>query len=341
MMIRNETEIMMSWTDTESPLLSVLCITYNHENYITEALDSILMQETDFPFEVIVHDDFSTDKTADILVKYAEKYPTIIKLILQKENQWSKGIKPVKASLEKASGKYIAFCEGDDYWTDTKKLQIQLDEMRKIENCQMSFHPSIDKWDDNSIKDEINTKYADGNKVFSVKEIILGDGGFCPTVSLMFEKEAISNMPEWFERAPFGDYFLQIFGALKGGALYIDRAMAVYRRMVPGSWSAGVLEVKTREKQVQKAVLTMDEMDSYFDKQFHSEISQIKSNWYFTLARAYFRNNDFENFNQTISKSYHISERKSKKLLLNFYLRQFPILLQGMGKIKKYLNIKG
>ncbi len=264
---------------------------------------------------------------------YAKKYPHIIKLILQKENQYSQGIKPDRACIEHATGKYIAMCEGDDYWIDPAKLQIQLDEMRKVEDCQLSFHPSIDKWEDYSIKDEINAKHADGNKIFTVNEIILGDGGFCPTVSLIYEKEAMSNLPEWFDRAPFGDYFLQIIGSLKGGALYIDRPMAVYRKGTPGSWSEGILKVKRREEQVKKAVISMDEMDIYFKKQFHSEIQQIKSNWYYDLARAYFQNNDMKEFNEAISNSYNLTEKKSLKLLTNYYLRKFPLILRYIEKL--------
>lgn len=341
MIEKNETEIMKNWTYAEPPLLSVTCITYNHENYITEALDSILMQETDFPFEVIVHDDCSTDKTTDILVKYAEKYPTMIKLILQKENQWSKGIKPAKATIKKASGKYLAICEGDDYWTDPKKLQIQLDAMQKVKDCQMSFHSAIDVWEDQSKKNEITTKQANGNKLFSANEIILGNGGFCPTASLIFETESISNIPEWFDRAPFGDYFLQIFGSLKGGALYIDKPMSVYRRNTPGSWSGTMQDIAMREKRFKQMLTTLEEMDRYFDRRFHSEIRKIESDWYLRLALAYLHSRHFEKFDTAIRESYRLSELKSKKLLLSFYLRKFPVLLRNIGKLNKYLAFKG
>ena len=338
MIEKNETDIMKSWTYSEPFLLTVVVISFNHENYIAHALDGILMQETDFPFEIIVHDDCSTDNTVKILEEYAKKYPTIIRLILQKENQHSKGIKPTAAPFEKAVGKYIAICEGDDYWIDPFKLQIQLDEMRKIENCQMSFHSTIDVWEDKSKKDEITTKQADGNKLFTAREVILGGGGFCPTVSLIFEKEAIMNLPEWYENAPFGDYFLQIFGSLKGGALYIDRTMSVYRRNATGSWSSMMLNIEKREKQFERMKVTLDEMDRYFERKFHSEVQQIESDWYLRLALVYLRNKYFNKFNQAIDKSYYLSEKKSKKLLLSFYLRKFPIILYGIGELNKKLN---
>ena len=338
MIEKNETEIMKSWTYSEPFLLTVVVVSFNHENYMEHALDGILMQETDFPFEIIVHDDCSTDNTVNILEEYAKKYPTIIKLILQKENQHSKGIKPTAAPFEKAAGKYIAICEGDDYWIDPLKLQIQLDEMRKIENCQISFHSAIDIWEDKSKKDEITTKQADGNKLFTTREVILGGGGFCPTVSLVFEKDAVMNLPRWYENAPFGDYFLQIFGSLKGGALYIDRPMAVYRRNVAGSWSSMMLNIEKREKQFERMNVTLDEMDRYFERKFHSEIKKIESDWYLDMAYSYLYNNDFNKFDQTVSQSYRLAKNKSKKMLFSFYLRKTPFILQIIGKLNRKLN---
>jgi glycosyltransferase involved in cell wall biosynthesis len=110
------------------PLVSVCCITYNHEKYIREAIEGFLMQETSFPIEILIHDDASTDKTADIIREYEAKYPNIIKPIYQTENQYSKGV-GISATYQwpRAKGKYIALCEGDDYWTDPLKLQKQVD----------------------------------------------------------------------------------------------------------------------------------------------------------------------------------------------------------------------
>jgi len=109
------------------PLVSVSVITYNHEKYIRQCLDSILMQNVNFPYEVLVHDDASPDGTADIIREYEERYPKIIKPIYQTENQYSQGKNVSKFNWDRARGKYLAFCEGDDYWTDPGKLQKQVD----------------------------------------------------------------------------------------------------------------------------------------------------------------------------------------------------------------------
>ena len=115
-----------------NPLVSICCITYNHDNYIRDALEGFIMQKTDFEFEIIIHDDASTDLTATIIREFENNHPDVFTCIYQKENQWSKGIKPSPTYVwPKAKGKYIALCEGDDYWTDLYKLQKQLVFFRK------------------------------------------------------------------------------------------------------------------------------------------------------------------------------------------------------------------
>ncbi len=117
---------MRDWAADAPPLVSISCITYNHESYIRDAIEGFLIQETDFPFEILIHDDASTDRTADIIREYEEQYPKLIKPIYQTENQYSQGRKPGLNNINRAQGKYIALCEGDDYWTDRRKLQKQV-----------------------------------------------------------------------------------------------------------------------------------------------------------------------------------------------------------------------
>lgn len=117
-------------------LVSISCITYNQAPYIKQCLDGLLMQVCDFNFEVLIHDDASTDETQSIIKKYEARYPDIIKPYFQKENQWSKGVRGINAkyNFSRAKGKYIALCDGDDYWTDPLKLQKQVNFMEENEN---------------------------------------------------------------------------------------------------------------------------------------------------------------------------------------------------------------
>ncbi|APA83383.1 glycosyltransferase family 2 protein [Francisella tularensis] len=233
-MIREEYEVISNWKSFNNPLVSICCITYNHEKYIKQALDGFLMQETNFPFEIIVRDDASTDKTAEVIREYEKRYPNIIKPIYEKENTYSKGVKPSLVCFNKAMGDYIALCEGDDYWTDPKKLQIQIESMKKYADVKISFHKA---YKEQGEKKQYICDYKK-TRVFQLNDVLFGDGGFMPTASIVFLKECIKDFPEWFySKAPVGDYFIQIFCSKKGGALYIDKAMSVYRVGHQGSWS--------------------------------------------------------------------------------------------------------
>lgn len=130
---KTEQEIMQNWQgNIAEPVVSVCCTTYNHGPYIAEALDGFLMQETTFPFEILVRDDCSTDNTAGIIQEYAEKYPSLIKPVYEKENTFSKGVRPMWELINKfALGDYLALCEGDDYWIDSLKLQKQVNFLDK------------------------------------------------------------------------------------------------------------------------------------------------------------------------------------------------------------------
>jgi len=144
MINKTENKVMENWkSSSDKPLVSMCCITFNHEKFISTALDSLLMQETDFSFEIIIRDDYSTDNTRNIIQSYAEKFPHIITTILEIENQYSKGINPFIPAYEKAKGKYVTILEGDDYWRDKLKLQKQVDFLEKNSEYVLSYHNSI------------------------------------------------------------------------------------------------------------------------------------------------------------------------------------------------------
>ncbi len=235
---RIEQEIMKNWKgDGTTPVVSICCTTYNHEPYIAETIDSFLMQETNFPFEVLIHDDYSTDNTANIIREYEEKYPNIIKPIYQIENQYSKGIKinPTFNFL-RAKGKYIVLCEGDDYWTDPLKLQKQVDVFENNEKISICFHPAEEIDMSMDTKKLICSHFKEDTEV-SISDVILGRGGYMPTASLMFKNIQMDRLAESFKNAPIGDYFVQVYMASLGNTYYINNPMCVYRRNASGSWT--------------------------------------------------------------------------------------------------------
>jgi glycosyltransferase involved in cell wall biosynthesis len=231
-------------TQTKDPLVSICCITYNHEDYIRDAIEGFLMQETDFPLEIIVHDDASTDATADIIREYERKYPDIIKPIYQTENQYSKGKVTILFPLFKAAkGKYIALCEGDDYWIDPLKLHKQITEMEKHLDCYISFHPAIIRCVNGSRDDRMLGFHSEKTSIFSIEKVILGGGYFMHTGSIVLNRLVLPRIISFLDiakDAPVGDMYMQILGAEHGGALYLSDVMSVYRSEVPGSWSERV-----------------------------------------------------------------------------------------------------
>lgn len=211
-------------------LVSISCITYNHVDYIKQALDSFLMQKTDFKFEVLVHDDASTDGTREIIEEYQLKYPDIIKPILQSENQYSKGIRGISATYNfpRAKGKYIALCEGDDFWTDETKLQRQVDFLEKNKDYNICFHP-VEVFFEN--KDQEGYVYPQDKKGFNLKRLIASN--FIQTNSVIFRNRDFSKMNRHIMP---GDWYLHLYNAQYGKIGFIDRIMSAYRRHDGGVW---------------------------------------------------------------------------------------------------------
>ncbi|KKG09287.1 glycosyltransferase [Methanosarcina sp. 2.H.A.1B.4] len=268
--------------EAQEPLVSICCITYNQEKYIRDAIESFLMQETDFPFEIIIHDDASTDGTADIIREYEKKYPRIIKPIYQTENQYSKGIKVTLLACKESKGKYIAFCEGDDYWTYPLKLQKQIMEMEKHPECHISFHPAIIKWDDGSRVNQTMCLHSKKHTVFTTEEVILGGGGGMPTNSIIINNLVMPRIISFFEmakEAPSGDYYIQILGAENGGALYLTDIMSVYRRGVPGSWTERIEESSDIYSWLDPSITAINKIDKFtnykYSKQFIMRKKQL------------------------------------------------------------------
>ena len=217
--------------------VSVVCITYNHAGFIRQALDGFVMQKTNFDFEVIVHDDASTDGTADIIREYADKYPNIIKPILQTENQWSRDISiSHEYTWPQIHGKYVAYCEGDDYWTDENKLQKQVDFLDANPEYSICFHPVVRRWQDGSKTDEIIPFKKDR---FGKTELDINDlkrRNFMATCSVMY-RWCLNGCEERFPRGILpGDWYLHMLHAQVGKIHMLPDVMGVYRKHAGGIW---------------------------------------------------------------------------------------------------------
>ena len=222
--------------------LSIICLTFNHVHFIRQALDGFVMQKTNFPFEVIIHDDASTDGTTDIIREYAEKYPDLIKPVYQTKNQYSQGRDVLKEFVfPKVQSKYVAMCEGDDYWTDENKLQQQVDFLDTHLDCSICFHSVRITYEDHSRPDSVFPKVKKWKKrrITTLKDLLKRN--FVPTCSVVF-RWRLKGQEQLFPTGICpGDWFLNLLHAQVGKIGYLPCVMSVYRRHSGGIWTgAGV-----------------------------------------------------------------------------------------------------
>ena len=273
----------------ERPLMvTIRCITYNHEAYIRKCLDGFVMQKTNFRFEAIVHDDASTDGTASIIREYAEMYPGIIKPIYETENIWSRHDGSLGRIMdEHTHGKYVATCEGDDYWIDPLKLQKQFDFMEENYECPLCFHAHYDLMPNGSLTERRPPKER---KFYSVQHIILSGGGFMATNSMFYRWSLRNNeeRPDFWKHAPIGDTPTMLFFAAKGKIGYINDAMSVYRRDSCGSWSSKQKSFETRKAHYKRIMQMFNEYDEYTNHKYHITILIKKSRNKIGYIKNYF-----------------------------------------------------
>lgn len=213
-------------------VVSVACITYNHAPYIRQCLEGFLMQKTNFPIEIIVHDDASTDGTDDIIREYALKYPELFKVILQEENQYSKGEDVLSLVFERSAGKYIAFCEGDDYWTDPLKLQKQVDFLENNPDYVMCSH----NYSFLFMNEMKRVSYVETiGRDYSLESLTKGEWLYQP-LTLMFRSQTLWES-EILRYTSIIDNIL-LYNLLKrGGGYCMPDDMGVYRVHSNGVWS--------------------------------------------------------------------------------------------------------
>ena len=240
-------------------MVSIISLAYNHASYIRECLDGFMMQKTNFAFEVLIHDDASTDGTADIIREYEAKYPDIIKPIYQTENQYSKGI-PIGCTYlyPRAKGKYIALCEGDDYWTDPLKLQKQVDFLESHPDYVMCSHRFKQY-----IQDEhrfIKDWYTDETEdvVYDLANLING-GWYHHPLSVLFRVSAL-DLGEYNRYPKHMDAVLFFHLLKKGKGVMFNEDWAVYRIHKGGVWTmVGLNNQRKQEFQARLGICKVEQ----------------------------------------------------------------------------------
>jgi len=251
-----------TWPEGTVPIVSICCTTYNHEKFIRKCLDGFLMQETTFPVEVLINDDASTDRTADIIREYENNYPHIIRPIYQVENQYSKGKKPNPSfNYPRSNGKYIALCEGDDYWIHPQKLLKQIYFLEANDDYSICFHNAKILNNGNLVDNYLKKIGPDTTNITD-----LAKDNYIYTASSLVRNYYSKGLPGYFESCQVGDYPFLLFAAQTGKIKFIDECMSVYRIHEGGVWSTKT----TIEKLESSAAIFKHLMNN-----FNSEVNSI------------------------------------------------------------------
>ena len=270
------------WSDR--PAVTVCVITYNQESYIEEALESILMQETNFNVHLLIHDDCSTDRTPDIIRRYQKQYPDQIEAILQKENQFSQGVRIQGEILApRVKTAFAALNEGDDFWLDPHKLQIQYDYMMANPDCAACCHAatqvsSVGKNTGFDMRIEFEPEDEDRDLEMP---FLIDKGSKAPTNSYFYRAElGKEGFPEFYNGCAVGDYPMILYFASQGKVHFMNRIMSAYRHNAKGSWTRSwvidpAVYVRTNESISQM----LKKFDKYTEGRYHNEI-KIKLNIY-------------------------------------------------------------
>lgn len=258
----------------EEIMVSVICTAYNHEKYIRQCLEGFVMQKTSFAYEVIVHDDASTDGTASIIKEIEEKYPDIIKPIYQTENQYSKGVRIGDTYIiPKIKGKYVATCEGDDYWCDANKLQLQVDFLESHPEYVGCTHNT--KYE-NVKNGKHHTMFSTEDKDLFLKDCVKTGSQSFHTSSVIVKREYYINKPDFVKTIKgVGDYPNGIYYALCGPIHYFGRVMSVYHFGTLGSWTdrmTAEVELKNNIQSISMLKMADEYSDNKFSDLFNSAI---------------------------------------------------------------------
>lgn len=270
-------------------VVSVLTPCYNHEKYIRKCIESIIGQKTNFKFELLINDDASTDHSAKIIKEYEEKYPDIVKPVYQTENQYSKGVKiTANVLVPRAKGKYIAFCEGDDYWTDENKLQKQVDALESHPDCYFCTHRvQMVRENDEEIPYAFFPSFPLKSGIIK-SEIVIGWYNF-QTCSFFFKKSAYSdflNQPRRYREVSIvGDLPMLLFAVEKGKVYYFDEVMSRYRKGSVSSVNTTASK-KQRIRFFENMIEVLEEFDKYTEGKFRKAIKKRIKREEFCLNKA-------------------------------------------------------
>jgi glycosyltransferase involved in cell wall biosynthesis len=253
--------------------LSVMMITYNHENFIAQALNSILTQRVNFDYEIVVGEDHSTDGTREILMDFHQRHPQRIVPLLREKNMGA--VHNMGATLVVCRGTYIALLEGDDYWTDPYKLQKQVDFLDSNPTSAMCCH-RVQLLDPTG-QEHIDVHPTRAAGAYTIENLL--SENFVPACSAMLRRELIGSLPPWHSELAMGDWPLFALVSSKGGIQLMDEIMAVYRVHQGGIWSS-----RSRVSRMREISRTLEVLDKHFRFRYTNSVRPALAQCYLELA---------------------------------------------------------
>lgn len=321
MFYKTESEITINWQQNSLlPLVSIICITYNHEKYIAQALNGFLMQETHFPFEILIGEDCSTDATRFILQEYQNKYPNLIKLITSELNVGPS--QNFKRLFEPSTSKYIALCEGDDYWTASNKLEKQIAFLEKYPEYTMCCHNST------NYDQETNQISQIFPNIPNEKDFLLNDlfkKNIVNTCTVVYRNLGI-KITEMFDLLPMGDWPLHMLHAEFGKIKYFPEIMAVYRIHGKGIWTSS-----DQLHRLESAITMLQYMKNYFNNSYSNEINHSIGNHLLAQAMYCQTSHDYFKADQYFKEAAKYINKKS-------FLRTRNLIKKVLYHLKSILS---
>ena len=302
----------------ENPLVSVRIITYNHALYIRECLEGVFMQKTSFPFEVVIGEDCSTDETRQICKDYKARYPDRINLLTYDKNIGAQ--ENAKRTREACRGKYIALCEGDDYWIDPLKLQKQADFLEENSAYAMCFHNSYVKFEHKPDKEiELFNEYAKDS--YEITDLF--GKWLVPTASVMFRRSMVPDYPEWLRRAVVGDTPFFILLASQGKLKLLPGIMSVYRRHPEGATN-----FLNGYSYWERMIELYNSIDRHFNYRYKKEIYPVLEWFHYKLTRVALENRDYKKYRGYAKQCFQLN----RKLLYQYrYLGMYIVSMSPVN----------
>jgi glycosyltransferase involved in cell wall biosynthesis len=266
--------------------VSVLVMTYNHAKFIKKALDSALMQKTDFDFEILISEDCSTDETREIVQEYQQRFPEKIRLLLSEKNVHTNEV--VSRGIHAAQGTYIALLDGDDYWLSSDKLQKQVDFLNTHPECSMCFH-NAQAFNEDSSEQQWNWTSANQKEFSTLQD--LWRGNFIATCSTMFRNHIIKQIPDWYNSFfPITDWPLYILIAEHGKIGYLNEVMGAYRLHAGGLYSPYTVKQK-----LNKTLDFYRRINRFLNFKYDIDIKTATSIYFYEWTEEYFKRKEFKN----------------------------------------------